>query len=501
MYDKYDSPHGEEPQDYGPFAQEQLGEQATPIIDALKANWKMIAAAIAILLIAYFAYDFFIGSYREVSVQATSTEGASVPVSVKITTESGQPVATISSGQKARLKLGTYMLSAAAQGYKPISSSQLSVTANSTEKLELEADKDITLKGELPQVLITGEKREIDLTLTNNGASQEKVELVAEGDAAKDLKLEYRSPIDVSPGENTIRVNLEVSEKGGSKDGTGRSGSIRVKGLRAGAVVEGEYELIEFDEAKFDVFIGGDKANVNFGTLLPGEHKQRKMTFDNRNSFDIEELVVEKHLASSGFEKEYKIEDWFTFNPKGAIYVKAQDRSKEVQLDLAIPRDVEFPESTEPAKVSGTITLGNTFYSREFTFTFDVKKPEARLDIEMDLNPRIRSKDKVWEPINSTLRVVNKGKVKLTDIRLHVSCNPEGSQWLRLLDSGSNEYRGSISIAELAVAADAKTVAYRTEASPTAKAGETVVCTLKARYDDPNGTAQPVEKIVTIRAE
>ena len=70
MYDKYDSPHdGEEPQDFGPSAQDQIGGQAGPVIDALRGNWKLIVGAIALLLVAYFAYDFFVGSYREVSVR------------------------------------------------------------------------------------------------------------------------------------------------------------------------------------------------------------------------------------------------------------------------------------------------------------------------------------------------------------------------------------------------------------------------------------------------
>ncbi len=501
MYDKYDSPHGEEPQGYGPSAQDQLGEQAAPIADALRANWKMIAAAIVVLLAAYFAYDFFVGSYREVTVQVSNTEGMAVPATVKISTEGGQEVATITAGQKAKIKLGNYTLSAAASGYRAISDSPLTVSENSTETIELEADKDIRLGGTFPQTLITGEEKNIELTFTNASPSGEKVELVLEGDAAKDFRLNYKPPIDAPSGESTVSATIAVSDKAsGSKAGAERSGSIRIKGLRANATLDAKYRLIQFDESKLDIRLDGDKSNADFGRLSPGERKAKRITFENRNEFDVEGLAITKNVPSSDFDSSYKIEDWLTQNPKGAVDVKADERSKDVQLELAIPRDVAFPADAKSVKSSGTITVKNTYYTKEFTFTFEVQKPEAKLDIEMDLSPRVTSKDNAWQAIPGTMRVINKGQVDLTDIRLQVKCNSQGTQWLTIFDSEANDYKSSITIDRLAGSSDPKVVAYRIEVPGTTKANETSVCSIKARYDDPNGTAEPVEKIVTIRA-
>ena len=50
-------------------AQEMGGDA----LEMAKANWKKIAAALAVIAVLFFAYDFFIGSVKAVSFSIIST--------------------------------------------------------------------------------------------------------------------------------------------------------------------------------------------------------------------------------------------------------------------------------------------------------------------------------------------------------------------------------------------------------------------------------------------
>lgn len=496
MYDRYDTPYGEEPApSESPLS--GVGEQAAPIVDALRANWKIIVGVIALIAVLYFAYDYFVGSYREVSISTVDTEGKNVQASMKVYNDLGNEVAALASGQKARLKVGEYKVSAAALDYKAVTEFPLMVSGNGTQKIELERDKDIRLEGEFPEALITGEKRQLQLTITNNGSKSENVELVLEGGLAKDAKLE-ENIFTAIQGENSLTVTLSVSGKG-SKSGE-KKGAIRVKGLRQWAEVSGTYKLVLFDETKFNVTLDGSKTSTNFGSMQPGERKTKKLRLENKTGVDVEGLSFGFATTESELGEGYKVEEWFTTNPQGGIGVSSEE-NREIIIDFAVPRDIVFQEGINTVKVLGIINVQNSFVEKEFTYEAQIRKPEAKVDLGgIDSIVKVRKKDNAWETINAFLSIRNTGKVRLTDFKVRVKCNSTGVSWLQIINeeqtAGTN-----VSFDSLEVNSAPKQIPYTVKVPSSTKAKQTVQCSIEVKYEDPNGPNPLFTKQLIISTE
>ena len=79
--------------------------------------------------------------------------------------------------------------------------------------------------------------------------------------------------------------------------------------------------------------------------------------------------------------------------------------------------------------------------------------------------------------------------------------NPVGEPWLTLFDSEANGYKSTVTIDQLPASSEPRVVNYHVEVPSATKPGETSICSLRLRYDDPNGPSQTVEKIVTVKAQ
>src|SRR3989344_6815224 len=153
MYDRYSSPHPEEEtREYeeGPMGRAQ--EMGGDALEMAKANWKKIAAALAVIAVLFFAYDFFIGSVKAVSFAVVDTEGNEIPgAAVRVLSEGGQEIARLSTGESASLRAGAYKIDVSAQGYRAVRGKPIMVSDSFEMEETLQADKDLGLSGAFPE--------------------------------------------------------------------------------------------------------------------------------------------------------------------------------------------------------------------------------------------------------------------------------------------------------------------------------------------------------------
>ncbi|MEK6942093.1 MAG: hypothetical protein AABW85_04525, partial [archaeon] len=97
---RYDSPGGVE-DDFGlegESAVDKAKDMAGGVEELVKAHWKKAVAALVILLVLFFVYDYFFASIKTVNFSLTDTEGARLSgAGIKILDKSGNEAAKIGS--------------------------------------------------------------------------------------------------------------------------------------------------------------------------------------------------------------------------------------------------------------------------------------------------------------------------------------------------------------------------------------------------------------------
>lgn len=168
------------------FENEGIGGTIGSGADMLKTHAKAIIAVIILLIVAWFAYDYFIGSMREVTIVIKNTEGEQLSTNrIKLSDESGNEIATLSedSSYTEQLKAGTYRFEASVPGYETESGSFKLSTSGELQEIIVEKGIDIEIldfKDVFPSEWIEGQSRTVEFQVKNNGNSSESAEIVFE---------------------------------------------------------------------------------------------------------------------------------------------------------------------------------------------------------------------------------------------------------------------------------------------------------------------------------
>ena len=497
MYDKYDSPGDE--QDSGQYNESQLGnagEAIGGIVEQAKPYAPMIIGGIVALAVLFFAYDFFIGSYHPVQIELTDTEGKPIDGTIKLSNPQGQEIKTVKGGEAVNLKNGPYKADVSSAGKKTLRQYPLTISGTGPVAIEMEAAKQLELKGEIPDSFVTGEQKDITLTITNRGNQDEDVKLLLEGDMKGAMKLEYGEPLLIAPGENVVNAKLKVDREVESKlRGENKSGAIRIEGLsNKDARIGAEYSLTQFSTDKFRVTFAGSLDKAQYGKVKAGESVEKILKVSNDNVFDFRNAKAEVKISSTQFSTPSDVEKWFRFSPENFISVPAGEEG-QMTVVLTVPASMQFPQGKETESITGALYLRTSYYEKKFDIMIDAAKIDAKILID-GINEKytLQRRDNAYKKEVGMLDIRNGGEVLLTDIEARIDCKPQDSAWLTF--SGATDY--AIDSLEKG---QRKGIAYIIDLPSTTPAARIASCTITVVYKDPSGQRRSNEKQVILMTE
>jgi len=496
MNDKYDKPHEDEGvQLYEESPMDKAGEIGGSALDIVKEHWKKILAAIVVILVLFFAYDFFIGSVKEVSFSAVDTEGKPVNAAIRVLSESGQEIKRISSAETISLKIGNYKIDVQAQGYKAIRAKPITVSESSAIEQELEISKDLELAGEFPPSFASGEAKEVELIVTSKEPDAVEMGLVLEGDAKSAMTIEYEKPLMVRPGENTITATLKVKaalEK--NSIGTAKTGTIRIQGLSSkSAIVSGKYSLVQFDQKNVKLTIGSSNEKLDYGNVKAGDHVEKTFKIRNDNSFEIENVLAAVKITQAESGEISEIQKWFKFSPGNTLNVGAKS-DETITLIADIPSGFRFPQGKDTSVIDGVISASTSYFEKDVDFRMVVNRPKAAVTVSGIQEIVTLSKTAgAYNKITQFLTIKNNGEVLLTNFDARISCDSQGTSWLTFGD-GTLEYAFDSLGKGLSVQAP-----YVIQVPDSTTASQIVNCRIGVLYTDPGENRQTVQLLAIIK--
>ncbi|MCR4368957.1 MAG: hypothetical protein NUV67_03560, partial [archaeon] len=434
MYDKYDSPHGNEDEIYDDSPMDKAKDAAGPAIDAIKQNKMAIIIGIIILLAGFFAYDYFIGSVKNVSFEIRGTEGDAISAATTILGSDGKTLETVQPGQTIGLRAGMYNIEIRKAGFKRYTS-QISVLESGPVTATLEIAKDLELSGQFPQTFFAGETKQLTLTMTNNESGPEEAGLVLDGDAEDAMELDYEKPLILFPGTNEITATLSVKSDVGSKQiGENKSGEIRIQGLdNKNAKITGKYSLIKADVSDIKVKVGSSTTSADFGDIRAGESEEKAISVENKTDSTITGIKIEVEITSSDLATKEEVLEWFSFTPSNEIDEIAPDEKKEISIRATPPIGTAFPSGKTVGLIDGVIKVSSSFFTKTFKLTLEVEKPETELSASgLRESYSIRKSSGSYPETNDFIEIQNSGKTTLMDFELRVACVSPGTGWLTI---------------------------------------------------------------------
>ena len=376
MYDKYESTSDDvDFEEQTPIGQAK--EAAGPVIQKIMNNKKKIIAVIVALVVLFFIYDFFIGSYRSVSVNITDTEGKSINATVKLFDASGEEIEKFTGSKDLSLKIGSYSIEVRASGYTA-KKETYSVDDARTITIELEDDMDVKIEGTFPDQVVNGETIEVPVTLTNNGTEAEEVSLEFDN-FGNDIDPSY-SPelIVIGPNQTLpIIVTLEINKRAGAGE---IKGKVRVRLTKES--VSASFEIIEFSESKVDI----DKSKIT-ETLNASEVEKTVFKIKNDNAVELRNVEIVIDITNANYVEKEKALTWFSVSPPGYFTIPAKEGSTkgETSAEIVIaPKaiDLDIPAEAKEATISGNVIVRSTYMEKTIRFDYTINKSEIEISIE-----------------------------------------------------------------------------------------------------------------------
>ena len=311
-FDKFEAPSysGDE----RAFEQSSIGDKIAPMTGALGKHKKAIIAVIIIAIVAYFAYDFFIGSYKTIDFSLKNTEGESLSAtSFRIFDLSGNKLFETSgeSGFSAKLKPGEYRIEAKTSSEYATANTTLSVSDNSTETIEFEKNIKAEIIGmeNFPLVLIAGGTPSFSLTIENKASEEAEIELVPSSELSK-ISLQIPSITVPANSSETIAITVSVPEAikiTNLESGDDLKGSLRIKYTNTKKSLPSGVKIFPMPNLAFS------PTNLNVSGAA-GADVIKDFTITNNSAFTVYDLNLS--LADSPNSEENQQGNKEIFNPK-----------------------------------------------------------------------------------------------------------------------------------------------------------------------------------------
>ncbi len=422
--------------DPGMFGSEAEEYASDSPLDLITDNLGKIIAVIVILAVAFFAYDYFIASVKDVSITVDNTEENGVNSSIKIYASGATEPVHEESGKDSfnfQLRAGEYNLEVDAPNYKKQRIS-LSVDRESgaDSKLELEKDIDVEIESfSAPEQIIQGETLQAAISFKNTSSKTETISLVVDGGG---IELESAPEQIVVPAKGTAQATITISVPDGFDAGTsGKNVKPEMRILFLNEKEDFEIKVLPTPEIEIE----GNKTQ-SFDADAGDLDTTEKIKVDNKSNFDITDLILEIEITDTENNKfigTEKIREWFQFVPnespdKWQIAIPVIEKSDDVEFTMYIKPPITAKED---------IIIGNLVVSADYlpvpkkiAFQLEIGKSA---EVELDVNPKSSLYDFEIGLDSTTgeyevdrdqyIDVKNSGSVEIRNINIVVSPNCE----------------------------------------------------------------------------
>lgn len=465
------------------------GIQAAEIIAPIRPYAQHIIAAIVIIAIAWFAFDYFFASLVQADISVRNTEGEALNNnSIKLFaqgssepffTGDGESVYTLS------LRPGNYRYEVASAGYDTKKSSLEVSQEQKSQEITLEKELGVRISGfseAFPKRVFLGGKAVVTVQLENSSDSDKEIELVGE----KGIEGLVSAQGITVPANSTEAVEVTISIPAGTTVKDTRQGDEKQAVLRIKYTTEKEtasFTLLPNPASGISV----NGADLRASARESKNKDEDEITVRNSNRFPVDSLSLSVEITSAVKNDEEEVLKWLQFteianeeNPQRIeITSIPAGGSVKKELQLVVPLTAK-----KELGIKGNIVLDSPYLSEPIkkTLTIDVQE-EAEFEISLSLSPASPVEigwDETlgrYEEKLVSLRVENKGQLDLKNLVFSIENDADCStDWLDFQEN-------SIELLRIGTQQEVKLRA----SAPLAVRGQESSrnCTIHYRYDDP----------------
>lgn len=492
--DQYASPYG------GIAPDEETPQEKIQYF--LEDHGKKILVVLILLVVGFFVWDFFVGSYRNVTLEIKNTEGERVTGNITITrVGESNPVYTGPTSAQS-LKAGTYNVEVMADGYLPIESETITINQEG-ETISFLLQKALAtriLEVTFPNAIYLGQDTTASLVLQNTGTKPETIELVFDGDfkdlLANGFSIQSEPATITVNGQSTTSVTLQISAPTSftlknTTTGDDKKGKIKIKFTSSSAAQkEVAFKLLPAP----NVLV----TPSNFTKILDAgstDFLLGKITLQNKGKVTANNIQLRLELDS---DAPPNATDWFAFDTM-QVDALAPSEKQEIQVYLTTPLN---SQEVKIAQQSHIIVSGeNGLWEQSISLNITIRGIETAVNATLspsDITVR-KQADGSYETKPAKVSIKNNGDLTITNaelIALTYSCI--GAGWI--------QFDQDVTVSNL-LAGQSKDVSFLVSAPDTAPIDPTNprTCEFKVDYIDPiTGDEQSIDtspKAIRIRTD
>ncbi|GEM_PF-6689567 len=464
---RFDSP-------FSASAQAPLGEPlADKIRFFLEDHGKQLLMLLVVLAVAWFAYDFFVGSIQSVTISVKNTENQPVTgtVSVFETGQSNPVKSETTKSMSVQLRNGSYLVRVESSGYESyegtivVSPSLVQFVAQLSQPFST-----VIEQLDIPSSVYVNQNVSAGVTLYNRGDRDETVELVFEDDLVGVSRFSEGSF--VVPARSRVVQNFELlfpqsRTPEDETNGDALKGTIRIKRTQSG-----------FKSASFQLLPSPDVAIrpdvLSKSNLVSGQSLQEigRVSVKNNSRFPIPAFSVSVSLSDESMA------DWFSFSK---IQTHPLDpRSGALDEDEIIVY-ISPPALERTISIAGnsSIRVASDVFEKSIPLQLEIEKTDVALTVVLSSDEVTVSLqgDEYEVNLNEEVRLQNKGDVPIANVEVSIETRVcSFGNWVN--------FTGANRVDSLATGAT-QSVKLRISAPATAEAGTTQNCRLKVVYENP----------------
>lgn len=466
-----------------------------PILDLLRNNIKTLIILIIVGAAGFYAYDYFIGSQVNVTIQITDLQGESVPnVSGYLETASGDRVDKSGfSGNEKRITLrrGEYAIRAQAEGYQIVNGGNITVDtaadAPKTFKVTMAKQTSISFRASntFPEKILEGQELTVPIAFDNSGKTETLEVEITTSPKINGLSIEMAPASMVVSSAGAEAVLLVTAAPSLTVDSKGQNVvvTLTIKGTQK----KESFTLNVRKRPSFQV----TPTNLTLTTTAGKPILGKTITITNNDKVEYvfePEMVIEVTESNNSAES---IPEWFSVvnvSPSSGTLRTSSPDNKAI-----ITFEVRPPASAIADQISGVIRISTDYWNTAIPFGLSITAAKNLINVAISpSNFTIRREGSVFENKNAILSLTNSTTFDIENIQITLD-DPAGcSSYIKFDEAGV-----VILPKDATSGQNKKDIQVTITAPASAKVDQVKACNILVTYDDPTNPGSKISPAIS----